>query len=269
MSDKAWSVLFIGDVVGEAGLSLLEARLLELRTRFQPDFVVVNAENMDLTPPRACGMKPESLARLFALGVDAVTGGNHSWDGDAAVVAQVFSDERVLRPHNYGTRAPGRGTRILERNGTRVGLINLVSKTALAYADEALDPLEAQLDAWGANVDGVLVDFHGESVTEKMMIAYAVVDRVSALVGTHTHVPTLDTRIIATPDGGALAYVSDVGMTGPSGGIQGYDARRMVDSLRTRLGSPLPMTFADGAAELGAVFIRARGRTALSIERVA
>lgn len=267
MSDKEWSVLFIGDIVGEPGLTYLEERLMDIRTRFQPDFIVANAENMNVTPPYSGGMTSDMLARLFALGVDCVTGGNHSWEGNHALVREMYSDERVLRPHNYGKYAPGRGTRVLEQNGVRVGVINLVSKTALRYADEPLEPLEAQLDAWGDSIDGVVVDFHGESVTEKLMVAYAVADRASALLGTHTHVPTLDTRIISTEQG-ALAYVTDVGMTGPGGGIQGYDPKPMIDSLRMRLISPDPAQVADGVCELGAVFVRARGRTALNIERV-
>jgi metallophosphoesterase (TIGR00282 family) len=268
MVDHEWSALFIGDIVGESGLAYLESRLVDLRAQFQPDFIVANAENMALTPPHDCGMTPDMLARLFALGVDAVTGGNHSWDGARDGVESMFRDPRVMRPHNYGTGAPGRGTFVVERNGVRLGIINLVSKTALPYADEPLDPLEAQLDAWGETIDGVLIDFHGESVTEKLIVAHAVADRATILVGTHTHVPTLDTRIIAGAAGSALAYVTDVGMTGPDGGIQGYDAGRMVASLRARLSSPEPTRLAAGVPTLGAVFVRARGRTALSIIRV-
>jgi metallophosphoesterase (TIGR00282 family) len=259
-------ILFVGDVVGEAGLRLLEARIPAIIQQHQPDFLVANAENLEITHAPAsmgnCGMSPEGLGRLWALGFDLVTGGNHSWDGPHGHT--IHDDRRVLRPINYGGHAPGRGAGIVNKNQVRLGVINATDRAALPYADTALEAIEGQLAAWMGEVDCILVDFHGDSVFEKMGTAFALDGQVTALVGTHTHVPTLDTRVLP----GGTAYVSDVGMTGPSGGMQGYDPTGMVASLRLRLPTTLPFQFATGAAELGAVIITCEGRQATTIERI-
>lgn len=263
-------LLFIGDIVGETALAYLETRLPELRATYHPDFVIANAENLDITrhnpSPGNCGMTTPSLTRLFALGVDLVTGGNHSWDGPEGM--SIHADPRILRPLNYGDQVPGRGATILTRgNGAhavRLGVINVISRSALPAADAPLAALDAQLDAWQNQTDLILVDFHGESVTEKLSVGFAVDGRVTALVGTHTHVPTLDTRIL--PNG--TAYVTDVGMTGPNAGIQGYAPSGFVKRTRLRLPTGDPLTLADGPIELGAVLITCASGRAHSIERI-
>lgn len=256
--------IFIGDIVAEAGLAYLEQHLPALIAEHQPDFVIANAENTDIGLPGGAGTSPASTARLFAIGVDLITGGNHSWDGPHGM--DIYQDARVLRPHNYGKGAPGTGAAIVEKNGLRMGVINLVSKTALRFADEAVDVMEAQLAAWDAagGVDLVLVDFHGESVSEKMIFAFTFDGQATAVLGTHTHVPTLDTRIL--PNG--TAYCSDVGMTGPGGGMQGYAPERFVQSARVRLPVGGPLGWADGPVELGAVLVTCEGRRATAIQRL-
>ena len=258
-------VLFIGDIVGESGLEFLEEHLPRLRSRLDPTFVVANAENLSITgsnPVSGCGMAGEDVSRLFELGIDALTGGNHSWDGPSAEA--VHCDPRVLRPLNYSDRAPGRGTAILERNGTKLGVVNLASRTALPYVDQPHDVLERQLEEWDGEVDAVLVDFHGESVSEKQIFAWSFAGRVAAVLGTHTHVATLDDRILP----GGTAFVSDVGMTGPSGGMQGYDPELFLEVIRTRLPSRKEGKLASGPVELGAVLVRVEGGKATAIERL-
>lgn len=257
-------IIFIGDIVG-AGLDYLEARLPELIAQHQPDFIVANAENLELSGAASfviAGMSAASLGRLWALGVDAVTGGNHSWDGAEGYA--VHDDLRVLRPLNYGTSAPGRGSTIIHKGGLRLGVVNLTSRDALRLADDPLEALDHQLDAWKDRTDAVLVDFHGASTEEKLTVAFASAGRISALVGTHTHVPTNDTRILP----GGVAYVSDVGMTGPGGGILGYHPDKFVSAMRKRLYDDAPWRFAEGAVELGAVLITTEGRAAQSIIRL-
>jgi metallophosphoesterase (TIGR00282 family) len=257
-------LLFIGDIVGEVGLAHLEAVLPHLKATLRPDFIVANAENLALTGSQTrtgCGMTPELVARLFGAGVDLVTGGNHSWDGPAS--ARVHEEARVLRPLNYGTAAPGRGAAIVDREGFQLGVINLVGRSTLPLADDPLAVIEVQLAGW-SEVDAVLVDFHSESVTEKLALAYALAGRVTAVLGTHTHVPTTDLRLLP----GGTAYVSDVGMTGPSGGIQGYAPEPFVQALRTRLPSDQPVSFATGPIEFGAVYVDVKGRFATAIARV-
>jgi len=261
-------ILFIGDVVGDRGLHdglpLLERLLPRLRDEHAIDAVIVNAENVALTGPSpiaGCGLTPDALERLWDLGVDVVTGGNHSWDGPHA--GDAHADPRVVRPLNYGSHAPGLGATVLDVAGVRLGVVNLVSRTALPMADHPYDALRQRLEAWDGEVDAVFVDFHGESVSEKQIFAWSYAGRVAAVVGTHTHVATLDARILP----GGTAYVSDVGMTGPDGGMQGYAPDPFVASMRQRILSRDPGAFAAGPATLGAVMIDVEDGLATAIRR--
>jgi hypothetical protein len=186
------NVLFIGDIVGEAGVAYLESRLPRVIAEHQPTFIIANAENAALTHHNGsmghCGMTPELNGRLFAMGIDLITGGNHSWDGPYG--SSIHTDPRVVRPLNYGTHAPGRGSAIVEKGGVRMGVINLVSKSALRAADEPLNAFDWEWLNLKHTVDYCLVDFHGESVTEKLTFGFAVDGEASAVLGTHTHVPT-------------------------------------------------------------------------------
>jgi metallophosphoesterase (TIGR00282 family) len=259
------TILFIGDIVGPMGVTYLEDRLPALAAEHRPDFILANAENTALHSNGAggsCGMRPDLLDRLFTLGIDLVTGGNHSWDGPHG--RTIHADPRVVRPLNVGRLAPGRGAAVVDKGGVRLGVINLISGTAMQGVDSPLDAVEQQLAAWQGTVDATLVDFHGESVMEKLALAFAFAGRVTGVFGTHTHVPTLDTRILP----GGTAYVTDVGMTGPGDGIQGYAPDIFVNTFRLRLPSGDPLAFASGAIELGAVVVRCAGGRAVSIERV-
>lgn len=257
-------LLFIGDIVGETGVVFLEQQLPLLRREIQPDIVIANAENAAITGPNpnvGCGMTEETTARLLALGIDLLTGGNHSWDGPHA--ERVLGDSKVLRPLNYSRLAPGRGAAILTCRGVTIGVINLTSRTALPFADHPYDVLERQLALWERQVDHIVVDFHGESVSEKQIFSWSVAGRVSAVLGTHTHVPTLDTQVL-----GGTAYVSDVGMTGPKGGMQGYDPEIFIKVMRTRLPIQGPAVLASGPVELGAVLVKLGPQGAEGIERI-
>lgn len=258
------TILFIGDITGQPALEYLETQLPAWLSAHPTDFVIANAENLDLqTSARgSCGMTAPSLERLFATGVMLVTGGNHSWDGSEG--SSVHADQRVLRPLNQSPHWPGRGADILERNGFRLGVVNLASRTAIAGIDDPALALERLLSDWTGQTDAVLVDFHGESVFEKISLAFAFDGSVSAWLGTHTHVPTLDVRIL--PCG--TAYVSDIGMTGSSGGAQGYDPAPFAQRLKTQGYTLEPMRLASGPIELGAVRVWLEGATAVRIERL-
>jgi metallophosphoesterase (TIGR00282 family) len=250
-------LLFIGDVVAEPGLAYLERVLPVLLAAQKPDFVVANAENL---APDA-GMTRATLERLFALGVDCVTGGNHSWDG--AEGRSVHDDPRVLRPINRGKNWAGRGSRIVVKNGLRLGVLNVAGRSAIADVDTPYFAIEAQLEAWQAQTDAVLLDFHGESVFEKMSLAFCFDGVVSAFFGTHTHVPTNDLRVL--PQG--TAYVSDVGMTGASGGIQGYAPEAFMTRFRSQGYSKPNKQAATGAVEFGAVMLEVQNGKAVRVGR--
>jgi metallophosphoesterase (TIGR00282 family) len=257
-------LLFIGDIVGDPGLEYLKMHLPELLELHRPDFVIANAENLSLTNAGRgpCGMTRTSLERLFALGVQLVTGGNHSWDG--LEVEAVHSDARVLRPLNVGPNWPGRGAGIVVSNNFRLGVINLAGRSAIPGVDQPLLALERQLKAWQDSFDAVIVDFHGESVFEKVTLAHAFAGQIAGLVGTHTHVPTLDAQVLE----GGVAYVSDVGMTGPSGGAQGYKPQGFIANMRSQGFALSKLEHADGPVELGAILVTLKGSRADGIERI-
>lgn len=260
------ALLFVGDMVGEVAVTYLEARMPDLRAAYQPDFIVINGENLAITTqPNSngkCGMTPDLLARLFDLGADVVTGGNHSWDGPYG--RSIHDEARLIRPLNYGRTASGRGAIIVQKGGLRLGVVNVTSRSAMEQADNPFEAMERQLEDWAGQTDAVLVDFHGEEVTEKQTFGFAFDGRVTAVLGTHTHVATLDTQVL--PQG--TAYVTDVGMTGPTVGIQGYAAPRFVHNLSTRFPGDHPFTFAPGPVTLGAVVVRFAGLRAVDIERI-
>jgi metallophosphoesterase (TIGR00282 family) len=257
-------LLFIGDIVGDPGLEYLETHLPKLLETHQPDFVIANAENLSLTNAGRgpCGMTRTSLERLFALGVQLVTGGNHSWDGPE--VEAVHGDARVLRPLNVGPNWPGRGAGIVTSNNFRLGVINLAGRSAIPGVDQPLLALERQLEEWRDSTDAVIVDFHGESVFEKVTLAHAFAGQIAGLFGTHTHVPTLDTQILE----GGVAYVSDVGMTGPSGGAQGYKPQGFIANMRSQGFAQSMLEHAEGPVELGAILVTLEGSRAVGIERI-
>jgi hypothetical protein len=152
----------------------------------------------------------------------------------------------------------------VEKHGLRLGIVNLISRDALRLADDPLAVLSHQLEAWGNVLDGVLVDFHGASTEEKLTVAFANAGRVTAVVGTHTHVPTNDAQVLP----GGIAYVSDVGMTGPSGGILGYQPDKFVNAMRKRLYTEEPWMFAEGDVQLGAVLVTCAQGAATAIRRL-
>jgi 2',3'-cyclic-nucleotide 2'-phosphodiesterase len=219
--DPEQHVLFVGDVIGASGVEYLEVQLPHLKRDHQADLVVVNGENAHpgADGDGASGLGPREAARLFAAGVDVITGGNHSWDAHGATDALALPN--VLRPLNAMPEYPGVGATVVVRSGIRYGVVNLASRTAIPSVAHPLPCLERQIEAWAGVVDAIVVDFHAASVSEKLSLAYAVAGRVSAVVGTHTHVPTADLRVLP----GGTAYVTDVGMTGPEESLQGYTIR--------------------------------------------
>ncbi len=241
-------VLFIGDVVGPRAVEWLAERLPELRAEHAVDLAVVNAENCGAD---AASMTVEAVERLLAAGADVITAGNHAFDG--AEVEAVLTHERVLRPLNVGEDVPGCGVLTLDAGGESLRVVVLADRDALdfapAFARMTLDPY----DAWSALAPGLttIVDIHAQSVTVKQGLAYALDGKVAAVLGTHTHEPTLPLHVLA----GGTALVTDVGMTGPSGGPQGMDARGVVARVTGLLAIELPPGPADGAIVLGAVVL--------------
>jgi len=226
VADGSPSILFVGDVVGGTGRRALLGLLPALREELGPTFVVVNGENA----AGGLGITPAITEELLAAGVDAITLGNHAYHR-REILGYLDGQERLVRPANYLRRHPGRGTTIVERDGVRLGVVNLVGTVFLSAARSPFDEVETALTALEGRCDHVLVDFHAEATSEKVAMGWYLDGRVTAVLGTHTHVPTADERVL--PKG--TAYMTDVGMTGARGGVIGVKREQAVESLVEQL----------------------------------
>jgi metallophosphoesterase (TIGR00282 family) len=256
------NVIFIGDIVGAAAVAYLAERLPGLRREHAADLVVANAENCLVSGPEVrsgFGMSVEAVETLFASGVDVITGGNHSWDGPHS--ATVLEHSRVLRPYNVPDGTPGRGLLSLEVAGQELSVINLAGASAVP---EALPVYKSWLAARPPGT--TIVDFHGESPIEKQAFAFAVDGEAAAVLGTHTHEPTLPLHLLP----GGTALVTDVGMTGPLGGLAGIDPGPFVAALKeeTPAAGTSPLKLAPGPVALGAVLLRVAGERTTGIQRL-
>ncbi|MDR1620914.1 MAG: TIGR00282 family metallophosphoesterase [Synergistaceae bacterium] len=243
-------ILFVGDVVGSPGRSVLAKILPSLNARWEGfDFVVVNCENA----AAGKGMTEKVMEELFAAGVHGMTSGNHIWDKNI-FYPMLASEKRIVRPANYPPGCPGAGYTILERNGKRLGLLNLQGRIFMPpldcpfrAADAALEELEKSAPE-GTNIP-VLVDFHAEATSEKKALGAYLDGRVSAVVGTHTHVQTADEQVLSR----GTAYISDVGMTGGHGGIIGVKTETVLPRYLT--GLPFKFEVCDSDPRINAVVI--------------
>jgi metallophosphoesterase (TIGR00282 family) len=217
-------LLFLGDVVGGVGRRALRALLPELRERHEPDFVVVNGENA----AGGVGITPKVADELFAAGIDVITLGNHTYR-HREIYPYLDERERILRPANFLVGQPGHGSCVVERNGIRLGVLNLSGNLFLKAGRPAFAEADAQLHKLKGKVDHVLVDMHAEATSEKVGMGWYLDGRATAVVGTHTHVPTADARVLP----GGTAYITDVGMTGPLGGVIGVKRELAIEALVT------------------------------------
>ena len=204
--------ILVGDVVGGVGMRALLARLPELRETHRPDVVVVNAENA----AAGAGTSPRQAQDLLDAGVDVLTGGNHTLQ-KPEILGMLESEPRVLRPANIAVRAPGRGLVTVDTPAGPVSVINVMGSVFLTAAHSPFAVIDDLVDEARRRADVVLVDVHAEATSEKIALAHHLTGRVTAVVGTHTHVQTADARVL----GGATAYVTDLGMTGPHDSVIG------------------------------------------------
>ena len=225
-------VLFIGDVIGKPGRQALEAILPDLREERGIDFVTANGENL----AGGMGLTASTADALFAHGVDVITSGNHIWD-KREIYPALETNERILRPLNYGTHdVPGRGWGVYQAlDGTDLAVINLQGRTFMQPIDNPFTEADRLFDEASEALPPVrLVDFHCEITSEKNAMGLHLDGRVSAVVGTHTHVVTGDERILP----GGTAYQTDLGMTGPVWSVIGFAPRtvlpRFINALPTR-----------------------------------
>ena len=217
-------VLFIGDVVGSPGRKGLRETMPALREEHEPDLIVVNGENS----AGGMGITERTANDLFDAGTGVITTGNHVYrHRDAYDFLE--REQRVVRPANYPQGNPGRGYTVVEAGGIRVGVINLSGAAGLRVARSPFDTVDGILDRIEA--DAVVVDFHAEVTSEKVAMGWHLDGRVAAVLGTHTHVPTADGRVL--PKG--TAFISDVGMTGARTSVLGVKSEQAIASLITQM----------------------------------
>jgi 2',3'-cyclic-nucleotide 2'-phosphodiesterase len=219
------TILFVGDVVGSAGRRVARSMLPELRTELGADFVVLNGENAS----GGIGITPKHADELFAAGADVITLGNHTYR-HREVWPYLQERREIIRPANFLASQPGRGTVVVERDGVTLGVISLAGNLYMNHAAPALLIADEALGEIG-RPDHVLVDIHAEATSEKVALGWHLDGRVTAVVGTHTHVPTADARVL--PQG--TAYITDVGMTGARGGVIGVRREQSIAVMRTHM----------------------------------
>jgi metallophosphoesterase (TIGR00282 family) len=239
-------LLFIGDIVGRPGRDLVRRHVRALAASCQADVVIANGENA----AGGAGITRENMYEILTAGVHVITTGNHVWD-KRETLEFIGNEPRLIRPANYPEGTPGAGSCVITApNGVRVGVINVMGRVFLLAIDDPFRVAEreiARVKAQGAQV--ILIDMHGETTSEKLAFCYYVDGKVSAVIGTHTHVPTADERILP----GGTACLTDVGMTGPHDGVIGMDK----DAVIARFVTGLPGRFetATGDPRLNGVVI--------------
>jgi metallophosphoesterase (TIGR00282 family) len=253
-------ILFIGDIVGRPGRELVRQGLGALVDHHAIDLVIANAENV----AAGFGITREIGDQLLEWGVDVMTSGNHIWDKKEAL-DYIGTESRLLRPANYPAGAPGNGSYLARtRGGQTVGVINVMGRVFMPLLDDPFAVVLKEIEALKPRARMIFVDFHAEATSEKIAMGWHLDGRITALVGTHTHVQTADERIL--PKG--TAYLTDVGMTGPHDSVIGVEIQAALGKFL----SGLPARF-DTATEnprLNAVVIAADEQTgrATGIERL-
>jgi metallophosphoesterase (TIGR00282 family) len=217
-------VLFIGDVVGSPGRRGLRESMPGLRERHSPDLVIVNGENS----AGGVGITPRTARDIFEAGADVITTGNHVYR-HREVYGFLDTEERVVRPANYPQANPGRGHTVVEAGGMRVAVVNLSGAAGLRVARSPFDTVDGILER--VEADAIVVDFHAEMTSEKVAMGWHLDGRAAAVLGTHTHVPTADGRVLP----GGTAYISDVGMTGSRTSVLGVKPEQALASFVTQM----------------------------------
>ncbi len=249
-------ILFLGDIVGRSGREAAAAYVKAQRGNV--DFVVVNAENA----AGGFGLTPAICEELFKAGADVITTGNHVWD-QLEIVPTLSKDKRVLRPLNYPAAVAGGGTALIEKNGQKLLVIHLMGQIHMHESMDcpfaAADKVLAQYKL-GAGADAIVVDFHAEATSEKTAMGHHLDGRASLVVGTHTHIPTADGRVL----GGGTAYQTDAGMCGDYDSCIGMQKEAVLKRFLTKIAKGNRMEAATGVATVCGVVVETDDKTGLA-----
>jgi len=253
-------VLFIGDIVGKGGRTAVKALLPSLVDKYKIDFVIANGENI----AAGFGLTESLVDELFKIGVHIITTGNHVWD-KKDFIPYISKDNRVLRPHNYPPGVPGSGSIVISlQNGLKAAVMNISGRVFMAGMDCPFRTGRDEIERLSRETNIIIIDFHAEATSEKVAFGYFVDGKVSAVIGTHTHVQTADEKIL--PNG--TAYITDVGMTGPGHSVIGMEINQIIQRFLTSM--PAKFETAQGESILSAVAIEINNDTgrATGIQRL-
>lgn len=221
-------ILYCGDIVGRAGRNVIIKHIKEVREKFKADAVIVNAENA----AHGFGLSPSIAEDLLNAGVDGITTGNHIWQ-QKEIYPFLDNCSQIIRPLNYPEGLPGKGAQILNINGKKLLIAQVLGRLFMPPINSITEPLDELLKYYrlGKTVDAVLVDIHGEATSEKLALGFYLDGKVSLVAGTHTHVPTADARILPNKTG----YITDVGMCGDFNSVLGFEPQTPVERLSEKL----------------------------------
>lgn len=241
------NILFVGDIFASSGRNIVAENLQRIISEEKIDLAIANAENS----AGGFGITPLIAQELFSTGLEVLTSGNHIWD-KKELFDYLPREPRLLRPANYNADLPGHGVVVVKaRNGVEVAVMNLQGRVHMPSIDCPFRKADQILEALPPTVRVRFVDFHAELTSEKMAMGWYLNGRVSAIIGTHTHIPTADERILS----GGTAYQTDVGMTGPYDSVIGSEKSLVLRRFLTSL--PIRLDAAKGGTELHAVIVTA------------
>lgn len=237
-------VLFIGDIVGKTGRMAIKSLLPLILNKYKVDLVLANGENA----AGGFGITEKVATELFGFGIQVITSGNHIWDKKESI-PYIGREDRIVRPANYPPGVPGIGSTIIKIREKKIGIINLSGRVFMSNIDCPFRVGIVEIERIRKETNIILIDFHAEATSEKIAFAYYVDGKVSAVIGTHTHVQTADEKILP----GGTAYITDVGMTGPSDSVIGIDKEQIIE--RFLLQMPKKFETAKGNGIFSAVVI--------------
>ena len=252
------NILIIGDIVGTRSITYLKENLWATRDKYKIDYVIANGENAS----EIHGVCAKDARDILDSGVDFITLGNHTWNKRDIYAFLDTNTDVIIRPANYHGSAPGYGYAIVDIQGYRALIMNVLGQVFMDPVGDPFDAVEYILAREEGNFDFSVLDVHAEATSEKYAIARVFDGKVDVIFGTHTHVPTADEQILP----GGSAYVTDLGMTGPRNGVLGVDAERTLTKMRLHM--PTQFIVADGEIRADAIIVTLDGDKVKGIKRI-
>lgn len=250
----------IGDIVGRPGRSIIRHKLPFIKKKYEADFVIANGENA----AGGRGITEKIAQELFISGIDFLTMGNHVWD-NKDIFNFIEKEDFMIRPANYPLEAPGKGYRVIQTDkGLNIGILNISGRTFMNPLDCPFKTADKIICEMQEKAKIIIVDFHAEATSEKIAMGYYLDGKVSLVVGTHTHVQTADEKILSH----GTAYITDLGMTGPSESVLGMEKDRVIQKFLTQM--PVRFEVAKGPSEINGIAVEIDESTgkALAIQRI-